>query len=716
MLPPPLLIPKTAQQEVFQDLANQAKGFTSSSLSYESVCYALALSYLQGYGTDPDQESGLEWLQKAADGGHKRAILVIDNVYRALEATPPEGSQERFVQIQEIAKKELIEAKLPSSGAFISHWAFLATKIWVGKDVSSYVEYIKSKEFKVARACHWLEDELRKTPRSSWTCEMDFATTFKQYGWSDQDLWLLKLIEGFAQEVKRVRCDNKIGASGLTMLQSAALFGHLEVAKTLLEETNVDVEATGVVGLTPLWISCSLGHTDVAIVLLEHRASASTREPTTGRSILHLLSQLPAGHLLYRIIEAALDSGIPINDRDFSGNEPLSSSNLSWDFSLGGSMRQIMLRRPVSFADLDTKSTFAMAARDMDVQTIKLLSECAEFSPQDDVSGIFLTATKIQAFAALIQCSKFYRMCIKGDEARKSLMETVALLLHRTRLELTSQPFTESKPLMENMFPGIPFDLKPLPFASSHGHDDVVEAIIDSKSNIDIDQADLQGNTALSWAIERRNRAAFYKLLQARADPTLWDKKNNTTISVAARAWPSFVPEVVAVWDERFKSAQKANYRLIAQGVLQDDGIRVGISRETILMRNADSFAPHELALLEGTPEHMGAVVWLTKKFSLNWDTQSHSIAFSTPSAMFRSAQVSCTVLATLIRFATSSKSNLLLEAPINYLLQRKPTPSFVCCRTGTTLLMLAMGGWDTGWRIFFFLSCFLAKSALVVC
>lgn len=169
MLPPPLLIPRAAQQEVFGDLANQAKGFTLSSLSYESVCYSLALSYLQGYGTDPDQENGLEWLQKAADRGHDRAILVVDSVYAALEATPPECSQERFVQIQEMAKKELIQARLPLNGAFISHWAFLATKIWVRKDVSRYVEYIESKAFKVARGCHWLQVELRQTPRASWT-------------------------------------------------------------------------------------------------------------------------------------------------------------------------------------------------------------------------------------------------------------------------------------------------------------------------------------------------------------------------------------------------------------------------------------------------------------------------------------------------------------------------------------------------------------------
>jgi hypothetical protein len=304
------------------------------------------------------------------------------------------------------------------------------------------------------------------------------------------------------------------------------------------------------------------------------------------------------------------------------------------------------------------------------------------------------------------------------NEARKSLLETVALLLDRTRLELTVQPLTRSAELMETMFPGIPFDLKPLPLASSHGHDDVVEAIIDSKSNIDINQADHQGNTALSWAIERRNRAAFYKLLQARADPTLWDKKNNTILSVAARAWPSFVPEIVAVWEERFKSAHKAEAQLIAQGVLEDYGLRVGVSRETILMRNADSFAPHELALLEGTPEHMRAVIWLTKKYSLNWDTQSHSIAFNTPGGMFRGVQVSCTLLATLIRFATSSKSNLLLEAPINHLLQMKPTPSFVCCRTSTTLLMLAMGGWETGWSFIFLKSLPVKTSrpALVVC
>lgn len=250
---------------------------------------------------------------------------------------------------------------------------------------------------------------------------MDFAMMFEQYGWNGQDLWLLKFTEDFTREVRRIRYGNKIGTSGLTILQSAALFGHLELAKILLEETDVDIEATGVIGLTPLWISCSLGYTDVALLLLEHRASASTRDPTAGRSILHLLSQLPASHLLYRIIEAALDSGVPINDRDFFGNEPLSSYILSWDFSLGGSRREILLKRPVLFADLDTRSTLAMAARDMDVQTIELLSECAECSPQDDVvSGIFLTATKIQAFAAVIQCSKFYRMCIKGSEARMS--------------------------------------------------------------------------------------------------------------------------------------------------------------------------------------------------------------------------------------------------------------------------------------------------------
>jgi len=79
---------------------------------------------------------------------------------------------------------------------------------------------------------------------------------------------------------------NERSDDGRTALASAALNGHAEVVRVLLETPGVDCNAPDKEGASPLFLAASKGHTQVVAVLLEHPGVLVEREDNEGNTSL----------------------------------------------------------------------------------------------------------------------------------------------------------------------------------------------------------------------------------------------------------------------------------------------------------------------------------------------------------------------------------------------------------------------------------------------
>lgn len=105
---------------------------------------------------------------------------------------------------------------------------------------------------------------------------------------------------------------------GYTPLELAAIYGHADVEKILLEH-GADVNRRSQNGNTPLIAAANSGHADVAKVLLIHGANPNITNSIGDTPIL-----LAAGGGYLEITKLLLAHGADVNHADNSGNTPLS--------------------------------------------------------------------------------------------------------------------------------------------------------------------------------------------------------------------------------------------------------------------------------------------------------------------------------------------------------------------------------------------------------
>jgi ankyrin repeat protein len=105
---------------------------------------------------------------------------------------------------------------------------------------------------------------------------------------------------------------------GNTPLHKAAMHGHIEVIKLLLQEHTVEINRKNIDGYTPLHLAALIGHLEEIHILLEYSAN-STIKNADGDTPLHYA----AGKGQVEIVEFFLRGGAAVNSRNNRGDTPL---------------------------------------------------------------------------------------------------------------------------------------------------------------------------------------------------------------------------------------------------------------------------------------------------------------------------------------------------------------------------------------------------------
>ncbi len=117
-----------------------------------------------------------------------------------------------------------------------------------------------------------------------------------------------------------VNCRDK---DGLTPLVWAAIQGHEEVVKLLLER-GADLEAKNHNGDTALMWASVMGHKDVVNFMLDRGANADLGEPKS--EVTALMAAAAKGHA--DVAQVLVEKGAAINARDRNGNTALTHASI----------------------------------------------------------------------------------------------------------------------------------------------------------------------------------------------------------------------------------------------------------------------------------------------------------------------------------------------------------------------------------------------------
>jgi ankyrin repeat protein len=122
---------------------------------------------------------------------------------------------------------------------------------------------------------------------------------------------------------------------GNTPLHRAAMHGHVEVMKLLLQGHSAEVNLQNVDGYTPLHLAALIGHLEEAQVLLDHSADSNLKT-ADGDVPLHYA----AGKGQAEIVELLLSGGADANSRNNRGDTPLKVAG-TWQWVSPGDKAEV---------------------------------------------------------------------------------------------------------------------------------------------------------------------------------------------------------------------------------------------------------------------------------------------------------------------------------------------------------------------------------------
>jgi ankyrin repeat protein len=135
-----------------------------------------------------------------------------------------------------------------------------------------------------------------------------------------------------------IRAGAAVGANdgyGNTPLHRAAMYGHIEVVKLLLQEHSAEVNLKNIDGYTPLHLAALIGHLEEVRVLLEHSADSNLKN-AGGDTPLHYT----AGKGQVEIVELFLRKGAAVNSRNNRGDTPLKVAG-TWQWVSPGDKAEV---------------------------------------------------------------------------------------------------------------------------------------------------------------------------------------------------------------------------------------------------------------------------------------------------------------------------------------------------------------------------------------
>lgn len=628
------------------------------------AAYQLGIAYFEGISFPKDPEKGLQWLERAALGGSKKALTSSPNIFASMgRSMSSELSTACDSALPDLAKHEVYSSLLLVFDGYVAQYeTFSAVRRWIKTAPRELDEYLMSSEYGLMRASifsiclikHRVQQA--KEPFDFCLLEGYKPSAYEKFDASDKSR--------FVKSVRQHRCLQRTDISCLTLLQRAAARGDLELTKTLVLDLGASVDACGVVpGLTPLWISCFNGYIDIASFLVQQGAMPTCRDSFSGRTILHFLNQFGTDKDIAQILEIGLEAGLSLEEKDDHGNTPLMSTFIGWDFSNGIAAEFLLeLRADVLVQSNSDWTPMCAAVNSLDVETSRAIAEKYRASSLRSVGrletpAISIEDDKVAAFGVLCRQNQLYWRRVGGEESSKKLQLIVDLLLDEGMVNA----FRRSE---------LSRGTNPLVGVSYLGHDDLVVAVLNSTHCPGLNEVDETNSmSALHWSVERGRVASAMKLLSLGANPLLQDKEGWNVFHRAAGLSPSLLLQIL-------KNIDSAD---LPRPAGHD-------TRSILAMATSEGYTPFVLAVIEGSTEHLKVAETLRKKYHIDHDSYSLQ-------------KIGTKTMRTLMAYLVqgSITSNIFTLEQIEYVLNIDPRPNFKGDTSGDTLLHYAVGGFQYG-------------------
>ncbi|KAJ0132300.1 hypothetical protein HZ326_24618 [Fusarium oxysporum f. sp. albedinis] len=659
------LLQRVAGDEIIRDLKTQA---SSEHLDDPAVAFQLAGCYLNGQIVAPDMDQGLSYLNRAVEMGYHDAIAVATNIYDACECPMPEYT--RDIIRERMASQGAVSVMKSSSLVFSLHsprrtdLEHIFAQTWAENWPHEYATWLATDDMRLVNSSMALLNNPAilhaEVPSNKQPFDFTQLGYFQKFGPAKFDPVRRKeLIE----DVARFSCLESPDDMGFTLLQTAVVKDDLNLVKILVRDMGADVNGYGnTYSWTPLLLACQCGHFAIAQWLSEQGANAACRD-LRGASILHTLHHFTTREQCSAVAQWALAAGVDINCRHREGLTPLHATFLGWDFSCGAAAEVL----------LDHGADPCSAARGFDgfFNRISPVGLCAErlnngllrrmlsIAAEMHETNRGLAPSKAQAFYAMAEKTRFDYMGVGGRDYEARLVSVLRLLVDDEMSSYLGSALLGSRDacfclalyscrgvFVEAMLTAFPdFNVNRIP-----GH-----AVQNA--------AGLVGGPFIQIATERRALEAVRSLVRRGADLLMKGNLDLNCLHIAARFFPSILPELVDVIADL---PPEQRYGKSVKGVLEAP--------------NADGLTIFGLLLLEGYADEQQIAETLRTEYGLEYDYRILSEDGNWQ-----------TLTAYLICIAVNSA--LVPVDQIRYLLDLTPPPQFVCASDGSTLLTTAIAG-----------------------
>jgi ankyrin repeat protein len=323
---------------------------------------------------------------------------------------------------------------------------------------------------------------------------------------------------------------------GWTPLHFASDGGHVESVLLLMNQ-GADVSLTDKMGRTPWRLALANGHEQVALELRQRWSELTGIEAEFMRSDqisddqkAEALTAASEGR--YQDVEAALDSGLPVNFADPQQDD----KTMFMAMAEGGHKRigQLLLQKGVDIHQTDANGRnalhFSAAHPNM---SIWLVDEGCDISLADfnGVTPLHLCAEYGTAFVT--QC-KYQNLDINAPTVQgKTVLHYAAKGLQTTFINTVVAQLGANVDLAD-INGATPIHYCALASESTHLADDVVRCFAGNKATLDL--ADKNGETALHYAAKSGHHEACAALLDCGASVKAVDKEGRTPAYFAMQA------------------------------------------------------------------------------------------------------------------------------------------------------------------------------------
>ena len=322
---------------------------------------------------------------------------------------------------------------------------------------------------------------------------------------------------------------------GTTPLITAAMMGHADVVKLLLDE-GAEVEKVGINGATALMIAASMGHVEVMKLLLEHGANANTPHKFAKSTALHFAAEMGQAGAVRILCEMGADS----EATKIQGGRPLHTAADSNQTDVAEVLVKVC-KADLNALLLGDTTPLYLAAQKGYTAIVKMLLEAGSDSnfvmpeaPVGSAMSMRATGHKIPGESAEDQAEAYFRtMHQKGSDPSMPGFETGngATALHAAvenghidSVRLMLKHGVKQSGSMEGA--------TPLILAAMYNQARIAEVLIAAGAGLN-DQVPDTGNTALFHAVGSGFNGFVDVMIKAKADLEVGNKGGVTALVYA---------------------------------------------------------------------------------------------------------------------------------------------------------------------------------------